>query len=142
MQYNDMFNILVDLLGTPRENEASLKAMLRHFYVMGVPNIERVGTGKRHDYSFEDFREMYIAMTMSHMGLFPYKIVKILKAIRDFDNSPYPVWERHAVIRHKESVALFTDEQLSDMLSKWAGSISFNLAVINTRASMYKDLFS
>lgn len=62
----------------PATEIGALKGKLRYFRRLGIPRIEKVGSGHRANFSFLDMLKMRVAVELSNIGVKPAAIRKFI----------------------------------------------------------------
>jgi len=79
-EYGNIERALVQCFGITEDALKAFRARIRHFRNLGIPNIRKVGKGKRAPYSRDHISELWFALLLAQAGLSP-------TVIRDFVNS-------------------------------------------------------
>jgi hypothetical protein len=69
--YGEIEAALISLLRVDNERLGAFRARLRHFRNLGVPNVERVGSGTKAEYSRLNAIELCLALRLSALGVAP-----------------------------------------------------------------------
>jgi hypothetical protein len=101
--YGQIEGALVSLLRVDNERLGAFRARLRHFRNLNVPNLERVGSGTKAEYSRLNAVEICLALRLTTLGIAPRVAagIALLKwvpeAIDLIDRSRFKVFVVHAV---------------------------------------------
>lgn len=89
LRYKDVESGLVSLFGVPKNWLGAFRARIRHLRNIGVPELERVGSGTQLTYTRAQVLELVLAIELEQSGVTPRSVAKLAKfAAQAFAKKP------------------------------------------------------
>ena len=80
-QYGQIETVLAHVCGVADEDLGAFKGKLRHLRSLGIPKVEKVGSGSRARFSYSDAIIMRLGLELSTLGVKPRAIASALSQV-------------------------------------------------------------
>jgi hypothetical protein len=118
-RYGQIESALIGVCSVPPEGVGAFRARLRHLRSLGIPKIEKVGSGAWAQFSFADAVTMRLALELSNLGVKPREIVSTIDQIKPGAISALAnliesdgEWDRYLFITFGVVIAMFVSIKL------------------------------